>query len=454
MNSYPVVFSFGDPGSINGEIFLKSQDLLCEKFYILVSSQKSLTQAENLTGIKLQSKPLSLFDDKELSQIHNTVLSNLNLQEIDEDQNFNRESRNSLIKNRDSFIKLRKSRLYSKYIFSIARFTVNKTFKFRENFNDSEESKKFDFLKNKSKEVNSRKFSAIKKGSRLNSADKKEEEIFYSILDYQKTTDSIIIDPLPELNIDSAQISFINGFLSLLYLDISLCIINLLNNRASLITLPVNKKSVSLIERCFLGHTEYISNWFNTRDFRMMMYKDDLHIMLETIHIPIKKLGKHLCENHFIKTLEIASEYIKILNFAPYIVLLGLNPHCSDGSLIGNDEQSWIRKAIKKFESRNFHDDYGKRIKIVGPISADAAFVDYKSRIYYRGIYIAWYHDQGLIPFKIISETEGVNITCGLPLLRVSPDHGTAFDITLKNIAKPDSLKNCIEICLKWPFSN
>ncbi|HNV44600.1 MAG: 4-hydroxythreonine-4-phosphate dehydrogenase PdxA [Spirochaetes bacterium] len=447
MNSYPIIFSFGDPGSINGEIFLKSQDLLCEKFYIIVGSQKSLTQAEDLTGIKLQSKPLSLFDDKEVSQIHDSILLNIKIpgSSLDKDH---------LIESKDILIKLRRSRLYSKYIFSIARFTIDKSVKFLENLTDLEESKKLNFSKDKSSEFNSRKSSTIKKGSKLNFADKKGKDIFYSRLDYQKITDSIIIDPLPELNIESAQISFINGFLSLLYLDISLCIINLLKNRASLITLPVNKKSVSLIERCFLGHTEYISNWFNTKDFRMMMYEDDLHIMLETIHIPIKKLSKHLCENHFIKTLEIASEYIKILNFAPYIALLGLNPHCSDGSLIGNDEQSWIRKAIKEFESRNFHDDYGNRIKIVGPISADAAFVDYKSRIYYCGIYIAWYHDQGLIPFKIISKTQGVNITCGLPFLRVSPDHGTAFDITFKNIAKPDSLKNCIEICLKWPFSN
>lgn len=258
----------------------------------------------------------------------------------------------------------------------------------------------------------------------------------------------LFFDPLPGFGFEYGKIDLGNGFLSFIYLLIGLIFVELLQFKSSLITLPVNKKSISLFFPEFTGHTDFLINRYNTQNARMLMHSDNISILMETNHIPILKLKKHLNKNHFYHTLLIAREAIKKLYLDPYIYILGLNPHKSDDSLIGNDEEKWIIPQISKF-TNEFSD-----VKVEGPFSSDSCFTKRSFENRRHGLYIAWYHDQGLIPYKILSEGRGSNITLGLPFLRISPDHGTGFDIVGKNIADSASLEFCIKTALemegKW----
>lgn len=302
------------------------------------------------------------------------------------------------------------------------------------------------------------------------------------------------------------KVWYINGFFSERYLYLSLLFIkNLLKKRdideniskgnnnlnlsklnITLLTLPVNKKAISLVKPGFIGHTEYIAKFFKVKNYTMTMYSDKITVMLVTTHIPLLKLKKYINIRNFTKTLKNAILFYKIMNFKNGIGVLSLNPHASDGGIIGKEER-WIKMLIDRFNignvnkkiynnntNKNYDDDYtnlvkdnnfnnnndannsgnndnnnknNNRIIIEGPIPSDTAFAQYSNKKY--SIYIAFYHDQGLIPFKLLAEGKGTNITFGLPFLRISPDHGTGFDIVGKNIAKTDSLDKCFEVIEK-----
>lgn len=247
-------------------------------------------------------------------------------------------------------------------------------------------------------------------------------------------------DPFYNFPFKKGLIDEKNGFLSYLYLLISCNLVELLNFSAYLLTLPVNKKSISLIDKNFKGHTDFLIERYNCKNARMLMHSKKVSILMETNHVPILSLKKYLNRNHFYQTLMAAKQAIETMNLEPYIYVLGLNPHKSDDSLIGDDEAKWIIPQIEKFK---------KEVKdsciIEGPFSSDSVFKYDSLNNKKHGIFIAWYHDQGLIPFKIISNDKGCNITVGLPFFRISPDHGTAFDIVDKNIADPGSLIFCFE---------
>ncbi len=253
-------------------------------------------------------------------------------------------------------------------------------------------------------------------------------------------------DPLPAIPYEVACIDSKNGFLSLIYLEITSRLIELLNYKAYLITLPINKKSVSLFDKNFKGHTDYLIERFKSKNARMLMHSENISILMETNHVPILKLKKYLNKKHFFNTLITAKDCCKILGLEKYIYILGLNPHKSDNSLIGNDEERWIIPTIEKF--KNSHIKGGEDFEIEGPFSSDSCFVERNLKDKRHGIFIAWYHDQGLIPYKILSKNIGANITVGLPFLRISPDHGTGFDIVGLNKTDPSSLIFCIKTIL------
>lgn len=253
----------------------------------------------------------------------------------------------------------------------------------------------------------------------------------------------LFYDPADDLDFSIGKVDVRNGFLSYLYLLISCDLIELLNYNCYLLTLPVNKKSISLYDQNFKGHTDFLIERFYSPNSRMLMHSENISILMETNHIPILNLKKYLNEDHFLNTLSVSTRAIDMLKLEPYIYILGLNPHRSDNSLIGNDEEKWIIPQIKKAEKI-----FSGKYSFNGPISSDFAFTEKSLVIRKKGIYIAWYHDQGLIPFKILAKDKGSNITVGLPFFRISPDHGTGFDIVGKNIADSSSLKFCMEIIL------
>ena len=207
-----------------------------------------------------------------------------------------------------------------------------------------------------------------------------------------------------------------------------------------LVTCPVSKEAINRSGAHFSGHTEYLAQKTNTRDYLMMLLNDSLKFILLTRHIPLKDVPVVLRRVDLKKTALLADQYLKrFFNIKnPKLVICGVNPHASDNGLIGREENLLLKPVLKKLG----------RIKICGPLSADVAIAQMLDKKY--DCALAIYHDQALIPLKLISAQSGVNITLGLPLVRTSPLHGTAFDIADKpRLADPSSLIAAIKLAIK-----
>ena len=209
------------------------------------------------------------------------------------------------------------------------------------------------------------------------------------------------------------------------------------NNIDCIVTAPIDKSTIQNKHFYFNGHTEYFTNLSNKNSSLMLMVKDKIKVGIVTNHIPVNEVSKSLTIGKILKKIELMHQtLIKDFNIKnPKIALLGLNPHSGDKGLIGREEMNIIIPSIKTANQNNFN--------VFGPFPADGFFAsgNYQS---YDGI-LGMYHDQGLIPFKILSQNEGVNFTAGLSFVRTSPDHGTAFDIVGKNKANNNSFKNAIK---------
>ncbi len=209
-----------------------------------------------------------------------------------------------------------------------------------------------------------------------------------------------------------------------------------------LVTAPIHKKNIQSAEFSFTGHTPYLKNIFGVQDVVMMLCSGNFRVALVTEHIPVSDISKHISKEKIISKLQIIHHSLQ-KDFGiekPRIAVLGLNPHAGDEGLIGNEEETIIKPAIKEAKNSN--------MLVVGPYSADAFFA---RRSFERfDTILAMYHDQGLIPFKALASGEGFNYTAGLPAVRTSPDHGVAFDIAGKNKADNSSfltsLFECIDI--------
>jgi 4-hydroxythreonine-4-phosphate dehydrogenase len=208
------------------------------------------------------------------------------------------------------------------------------------------------------------------------------------------------------------------------------------NKIDALVTAPINKKSMSMIDFGYKGHTDYISSFFNCDNSVMIMLSEDLRVALLTHHIPLNEVSSFVTKKNILESLESLNQ-IMIKDFdkeKPLIAVLGLNPHAGDGGVIGNEEQEYILPAIE--EAKN------KGIFVNGPFPSDSFWGTMEYKKY--DIVLAMYHDQALIPFKLLAFTDGVNFTGGLPFVRTSPDHGTGYDIVGKNIANHESFLNAI----------
>ena len=208
-----------------------------------------------------------------------------------------------------------------------------------------------------------------------------------------------------------------------------------------LVTAPINKNNIQSPQFKFPGHTEYLAQKFGKKDYLMLMVADTLKIGTVTGHIPLKEVSDSLTKDLILSKIQILNRSL-IEDFGirkPKIAVLGLNPHAGDCGLLGKEEQDIIVPAINSAFENN--------MLVFGPFPADGFFgsSEYKK---YDGI-IAMYHDQGLIPFKTLAFDAGVNFTAGLPIIRTSPAHGTAYDIAGKDIASPDSFKEAVLLALE-----
>ncbi|MCM1378469.1 MAG: 4-hydroxythreonine-4-phosphate dehydrogenase PdxA [Clostridium sp.] len=204
-----------------------------------------------------------------------------------------------------------------------------------------------------------------------------------------------------------------------------------------LVTAPIDKNSIHSDNFPFSGHTEYLQDRFgNEGDALMVLFSDEIRIALATVHEPISKVAELITRERVSQTIRKFNATLK-RDFGcdgPLIAVLGLNPHCGDGGLIGNEEQTAIIPAIKECREENIH--------VFGPFAADGFFAAGSYRKF-DGV-IAMYHDQGLAPFKALAGQSGVNFTAGLEIVRTSPDHGTAYDIAGKQLADGRSMREAL----------
>lgn len=204
-----------------------------------------------------------------------------------------------------------------------------------------------------------------------------------------------------------------------------------------IVTAPINKHTIQSEEFSFPGHTEYIEEKLGDGNKALMiLMKDDFRMALTTGHIPVGQISKVLTKELIQEKLQIFQNSLK-QDFgigAPRIAVLSLNPHAGDGGLLGTEEQEIIEPAIAELVS--------KGMMIYGPYPADG-FMGSGNYTHFDGI-LAMYHDQGLAPFKALAMDEGVNYTAGLPVVRTSPAHGTAYDIAGQGIASEDSFRQAV----------
>ncbi len=208
-----------------------------------------------------------------------------------------------------------------------------------------------------------------------------------------------------------------------------------------MVTGPVNKNYMNIKGFSFFGHTEYLKNILEGYPL-MLMIHDTLKIALVTHHLPLKYVHSELTKKKIIKSIQILHKSL-IIDFSikkPKIAVLGCNPHSGENGLLGNEEKTKIKPAIDFFLKK-------KGFLIFGPYSSDSFFGNHNYRHF--DAVLAMYHDQGLIPFKTLTFNEGVNFTAGLSHIRTSPDHGVAYDIAKKGIAKENSLEEAIFSAIK-----
>ncbi len=206
-----------------------------------------------------------------------------------------------------------------------------------------------------------------------------------------------------------------------------------------MVTAPINKENVKLaLKKPFSGHTEYLAEKMGVSDYLMLMVHNNLRVGVVTGHIPLAEVPKKIHEPLVLRKLSILEQSLQ-QDFAirkPKIAVLGLNPHAGDGGLIGNEDETILKPAIEKAQKSG--------MLVFGPYAADGFFASGQHN-HFDGI-LAMYHDQGLLPFKILALGAGVNFTAGLPFVRTSPAHGTAYDIAGKDLASADSMREAMYV--------
>jgi 4-hydroxythreonine-4-phosphate dehydrogenase len=204
----------------------------------------------------------------------------------------------------------------------------------------------------------------------------------------------------------------------------------------ALVTAPLNKNNINSPEKSFVGHTEYLTEAFGVKDSLMFMVAEGFRVGLVTGHVPLHEVAKNVTSERIRTKLSIMIESLRT-DFGinkPRIAVIGLNPHAGEDGLLGSEEEQIIKPTIREFKDQGHF--------VFGPYPADG-FFGMMHQKKFDGV-LAMYHDQGLIPFKTLAFESGVNFTAGLPIVRTSPDHGTAYNIAGKNMADEGSMRAAI----------
>jgi 4-hydroxythreonine-4-phosphate dehydrogenase len=210
-------------------------------------------------------------------------------------------------------------------------------------------------------------------------------------------------------------------------------------NIQALVTAPISKRSWDLAGIPWAGHTDYLSQFYP--EAIMFFWSEDLKVALYTHHIPLQKAIAKVKEKSLFEFIGQLDKYMNSIQSQSFeFVVAGLNPHAGEQGLLGSEEGEHILPAIEKARSNG--------IRVSGPFPPDVVFRDARNKK--NIVAIALYHDQGLIPFKLLAFNRGVNLTLGLPFIRTSPDHGTAFDIAGKGIADPNSMIEAIRLAHRF----
>lgn len=216
----------------------------------------------------------------------------------------------------------------------------------------------------------------------------------------------------------------------------------------AVITAPISKESINMAGHPYSGHTEIFAEYTGTKDYAMLLASDSLRVIHVTTHCALIEACRLIRKDRVLKVIKLAQEACKMLGIEkPRIAVAGLNPHCSENGLFGTEEASEIIPAIQMAQKEG--------INVKGPESPDTVFVKCKAGMY--DIVVAMYHDQGHIPLKLnsfqwdaeegkYSSVKGINTTIGLPIIRVSVDHGTAFGKAGEGRANADSMIEAIEV--------
>jgi 4-hydroxythreonine-4-phosphate dehydrogenase len=200
-------------------------------------------------------------------------------------------------------------------------------------------------------------------------------------------------------------------------------------------TAPINKEALRLAGLPWNGHTDLLAHLTGAAHVAMMFYSDELRVVLATVHVPLADVPALLTQSLMEQTIALtACELPKFDKVAPRIAVAGLNPHAGEHGLFGREEETAIVPAIARCRERG--------IDVSGPFPGDTVFV--RARRGEFDVVIACYHDQGLIPVKLVAFGRAVNVTLGLPIVRTSVDHGTAFDIAGKGAADAESMVTAV----------
>jgi 4-hydroxythreonine-4-phosphate dehydrogenase len=205
-------------------------------------------------------------------------------------------------------------------------------------------------------------------------------------------------------------------------------------------TAPVNKEAFRLAGLPWHGHTDLLAHLTNAPHVAMMFYSEALSVVLATVHIPLAEVPRALTRESLEATIALTARELPRFGVAkPRIAVAGLNPHAGEHGLFGCEEETVIAPAIAALRARG--------VDVSGPFPGDTVFV--RARRGEFDVVVACYHDQGLIPVKLVAFGEAVNVTLGLPIVRTSVDHGTAFDIAGKGVANPDSMIAAVRLAAR-----
>jgi 4-hydroxythreonine-4-phosphate dehydrogenase len=259
--------------------------------------------------------------------------------------------------------------------------------------------------------------------------------------------DAIVYAPPPHLRFPSGVLSGDAGRAA--YEVIVRAVADASSGRLDAIaTAPINKEAFRLAGLSWSGHTDLLAHLTGSHHVAMMFYSESLRVVLATVHIPLSQVAQTLTSDSLASTIELAARELPRFGFVrPRIGVAGLNPHAGEHGLFGEEEERVMRPAIERCRRQGIHVD--------GPFPADTIFVRAT-----RGefdLVVACYHDQGLIPVKLLAFGHAVNVTLGLPIVRTSVDHGTAFDIAGKGVADASSMVEAVLLAARmaeWNHEN